>query len=137
MKVFVSDSDNITIVAPIKLYSGVPTKIGGIICVPSTNAEIGDLVSVITSGVFEFNISTPVNIFDLVYLKILSESTYEISTKATDNSIPLGFATESSNGGYADIMLCNSITNANFNQILIKSLNDPTVKAAIKTAATT
>ena len=72
----------------------MPTKISGIICVPSTNAEIGDLVSVITSGVFEFNISIyQLNIFDLVYLKILSESTYEISNlKQTDNQYPLGFA---------------------------------------------
>ncbi len=162
MKTFVSDSDNLTIVAPIQLYSGVPAQIGGITCVPNTNANVGELVSVMTCGVYEFNLTGSANIGDPVYFKPSADGTTYTITNQPTTGFAMGYATEAGKDQPIDIMIDNSLINdstyakktdlasyiqtaqlnayiqtAQLNAAIVKAVTDPTVKAAIKTAATT
>ena len=153
MKVFVSDSDNLTIVAPFQLFSGVPTQISGITCVPNTNANAGDLCSVVTTGVFELQLTGAANIGDPLYFKPTTDGTPCTITNQPATGFAFGFAIEAGKDQAIEMMLDNSLINdstyakktdlstyiqlAQFNQILVKAATDPAVKSAIKTAATT
>ncbi len=144
MKVFVSDSANLTIVAPTPLYSGVPAQIGGITCVPVTSANTGELVSVFTEGVVELNLTGSAKIGDPLYFNPSPDGTTYTITNQPATGVAFGFAAEASTGGLTDMIINNSVINlsayiqtSQLNAAIIKAVTDPTVKAAIKTAATT
>lgn len=140
MKNYVSGSENITIVAPQAVTSGTPFLIGSFIGIPVSDAASGELVAVITEGVVNLTIKGSANIGTPIYF-----NNGELTTTAT--GISCGFTIESGNNQEIKVMLNKSITTktdlsayvqtAQLNAALVKACADPTVKAAIKTAATT
>ena len=127
MKNFVSNSQIITIIAPIDMRGGVPIALGGFIAIPQYDALKDELVAVVTEGVVLLTITGTANIGDNLYF---NNSDNTISTNQS-SGICFGFAIESGANNEIKIMLNKSL---DFNKTLIAACNDEAVKTAMKAA---
>jgi len=88
VKNFVSDSNPVTILAPKDLKSGEPFVLGSLVAFPYTDANTGDLVSVLTEGAVNVFPNANVNAGDVLYFHTATS----LIDKTSTNGIPLGFA---------------------------------------------
>ena len=129
MKNFIQKSYSFDVIAQQPLFSGVPFVLGNFMCcVPVKNAEVGDLVTVYTEGIYEFPLSDSAQIGDAVYLDAKG-----VLSKDSKKGVYCGMSVESSNGGTVQVMINKSI---DFKSAMIAACADGEVAKALKAAVT-
>ncbi|MCJ1887417.1 DUF2190 family protein [Pseudomonas sp. LA21] len=100
-KNFVQDGDVLTLIAPAGgVTSGVPAEVGDLVVVPLETAAAGDEFSAKVGGVW--NLPAAAGLAQGVKCSVLDG---ELVAAATASSVPFGYITEATVGGFASALL--------------------------------